>query len=145
MFSGTAAETLAGAPRSEALGQILLGRFYGLQQWCGVLALVHLLAEWLYLSKGFSRLRIGGLCLLLAVGMLGGYWIHPRLKEAHFRHHSRSVPAEERAAAAREVRVLSGVSRVFNVLLLGGVGLYLWRVSSSMSGPRFVPATKFRG
>ena len=145
MFSGSAAESLAGLPRSEALGQVLLARFYALQQWCAVLALIHLLAEWLYLSKAASRFRVVGLCSLFALGLLGGYWLHPRLESAHLRRYTQSVPADERAAAAGRARAFSGATRVFNVLLLCGVGVYLWRVSNPLDVPRFVPSHKFRG
>src|SRR6266545_3336522 len=63
--------------------QFVIGRYFYVQQICGVIALVHLVAEWFYLGRPLQRLNVVILGGLLLFGFVGGFWIQPKLHELH--------------------------------------------------------------
>src|SRR5262249_40080484 len=64
-----------------AIAQIVIARYFLLHHVCGAVALVHLLVEWLYLGKALERFMLGLLVGLFSVGLVGGFWLQPKLKE----------------------------------------------------------------
>jgi hypothetical protein len=103
---------------SVALGQLVLARFFSLYMICSVVALIHLLSEWLYFGKYPSRLWLTLLFTLCVAGLFQSFWLQPRLAEWH------------RTGALRPYTTWRSVSNFVNVALLCGLGLYLWRVAS---------------
>jgi hypothetical protein len=103
---------------SVALAQLVLARFFGFYMICSAVALLHLLAEWLYFGKYPSRLWLGLLFGLCIAGLFQAFWLQPRLAEWH------------RAGAVRQYTTWRSVSNGVNGALLCGLGLYLWRVAS---------------
>lgn len=103
---------------SVALAQLILSRFFVFYMICSAVALVHLLAEWLYFGKYPSRLWLLLLFSLCLAGLFQSFWLQPRLAEWH------------RAGAVRPYMTWRSVSNAVNVALLCGLGLYLWRVGS---------------
>src|SRR5437867_332748 len=65
---------------SGAIAQIFIARYFHLQLACGAVALLHVLAEWLYLGRIPQKLWFGLLIALVAAGLLGGYWLQPKMK-----------------------------------------------------------------
>ena len=60
---------------------------------CSIIAIVHLLAEWLYLGQFPQNSRLAlllGLCLAV---MAGGYWLQPRMKALHATKYALNQPA----------------------------------------------------
>ena len=53
---------------SGAIAQLFIARYFSFQLGCAVVAVVHLLAEWLYLGKHSQKLQIG---LLVRAGFGG--------------------------------------------------------------------------
>ena len=50
---------------------------------------------------------------------------------------------EIRESAARSFRAWHGVSQVVNLLMVGGLAVYLWRAANPADPTRFVSAVKF--
>jgi hypothetical protein len=126
---------------SVAISQILSGRYFGVFVGCSFVSLLHLAAEWLYLGKYPRRTWAGlvlGLCLF---GVGQDLWLQPKLKQLHREQYTRP---QQRESLARSFRVWNGVSRAVNLVLVAGLGAYLWRVANPSDPTRFVSTTKFR-
>jgi len=128
---------------SGAIAQILIARYFHFQSVCCVVAVLHLLAEWLYLGKFPRKLQAGLLIGLCSAALVGGYWLQPRLKALHATKYSLTTRPEMRAAADHSFRTWHGVSQVVNLLLVGGLAAYLWRAANPSDPTRFVSAAKF--
>jgi len=128
---------------SGAIAQILIARYFHFQLICGVIAVLHLLAEGLYLGKHPRKLQVALLIGLCAAALAGGYWLQPKLKALHATKYSTTTRPEIREAAARSFRAWHGVSQVVNLLLVGGLAAYLWRAGNPSDPTRFVSALKF--
>jgi hypothetical protein len=128
------------------VAQLVLERYFMLHYWCGGVALLHLLAEWVYLGKALQRVMLWLLIGILGLGLLGGLWLQPKLKRLHQIKYGRSdlFTSAQKASATRSFRVWHGVSQAMNLLVLGGLVVYYWRTVHPNEGPRFVSATKFR-
>ena len=129
---------------SEAVGQIVFSRFFQLQLVCGALALLHVLAEWLYLGKSAQRFWLGLLIGLCALSLIGGYWVQPRMKALHAVKCGVNTPPETREAVSSSFRTWRHVFHAMNVLMIGGLILYLWRVANPADQTRFLDAAKVR-
>ena len=128
---------------SGAIAQILIARYFRFQVGCAIVATLHLLAEWLYLGKYPQRLQTGLLIGVASAALVGGYWLQPRLKGLHATKYGVNSRAEIREAAARSFKAWHGVSQVVNLLVVGGLGIYLWRAANPHDQTRFVSAVKF--
>ena len=128
---------------SGAIAQILIARYFQFQVACSLVAVMHLLAEWLYLGKAPQRAHLGLLAGLCAVALLGGYWLQPHLKALHTVKYGVTTRPEMRQSADRAFRAWHGVSQVINLLAVGGLAVYLWRAANPPDQARFVSAMKF--
>ena len=130
---------------SGAAVQILLSRYFCFQTVCGVIALLHLLIERLYLGHSARKLAVGLAAGLLALALVGGNWLEPRLSNLHTIHYTRNAPQTERDSAARSFHAWHLVSEALTVLTIGGVAVFLWSLVNPRDMTRFVPSVKFRG
>ena len=130
-----------------AIAQILVKRYFHLQLACGVVALLHVLAEWIYFGRTPPKRWLGLLIALIMAGLVGGYWMQPKMKELHKIKYGVGVKSSqaERDAADHSFRAWHGAAQGMNLLMLAGLGLYLWRVANPDDPARFVSTTKFRG
>ena len=122
---------------SLALIQLFSTRYFHLYLACSAIALLHLTAEWLYLGKYPHRLWLGlvfGLCL---AGLLQGYWIQPRLAEWHRLQYTHP---EQRENARRAFRTWQGMSQTLHFAVLGGLFIYVWRLTHPTEPTRFLSA-----
>lgn len=129
------------------VAQSVFERYFVLHYCCGGLALLHQLAEWVYLGKALHRFTFGLLLGILTISLLGGFWLQPKLKELYRIRHGRpeQFTAEQRNDAANSFRKWHGASQIMNVMMLAGLAVFAWRVSvPQQNGPRFTPG-KFRG
>jgi hypothetical protein len=126
------------------IAQVVLGRYYRFHVTCAVIAWLHLLAEWLYLGRPWRKFAFSLLGALFVLTLIGGNGLQPRLKALHHTRYYSSQPAE-REAAAKSFRLWHGISQVLNVLMIGGLVLYLWRTANPADTPRFISSVKFRG
>jgi hypothetical protein len=128
---------------SGAIAQVLIARYFRFQAGCAIIAALHLLAEWLYLGKYPQKLQTGLLIGLASAVLLGGYWLQPRLKALHATKYSLNTRPEIREAAAGSFKTWHGVSQLVNLLMVGGLAVYLWRAANPSDESRFVSAVKF--
>ena len=128
---------------SGAIAEIYLERYLGCQVICAAVAGLHLLAEWLYLGKSPARLQVGLLIALASVALLGGLWLEPKMKALHATKYGLNTPPEIRAAADRTFRAWHGVSEVVNLLMVGGLTVYLWRATNPSDPTRYVSAVRY--
>jgi hypothetical protein len=132
------------------IAQMTLEHYFVLQYWCGAIAIVHQLAEWVYLGRMLPRLGLYVLAGVVGFGLLGGLWFQPKLKKLHavrysteFYHREVHTPAEK-DRAARSFRIWHAVAQIVNGLALAGLGYYTWRMANPPDPTRYLTATKFR-
>ena len=130
---------------SEAIVQVLAARFLTLFLVCGLVAMLHMGAEWLYFGKYPRRFWLVLIFGLFLGGLAQTYGIQPRLKARLLAQHSPNTRLEDRESAARSFAHWQAFSISVNLLLLAGLGIYLWRVANPPDEMRFVGATKFPG
>ncbi len=125
------------------VAMVVISRYFILHYWCATVALLHQLAERFYLGKPLQKLNFGLLVGLCCLSLIGGALLQPKLRNLHVKQYGRSAPAEK-AQAKRAFKVWHGVSYGLNLLVLGGLGVYLVRMVNPEDSLRFVPAAKFR-
>jgi hypothetical protein len=128
---------------SLAIGQLMTVRFFHVFLACSIVAVVHMIAEWLYLGKYPQRfwiILIFALCLGGVAQVLG---FQPRLREMHRTRYALPRP-EQREAAGRSFRIWYTASQGITLLLICGSAVYFWRVANPADATRFVSTTKFR-
>jgi hypothetical protein len=129
---------------SVAVIQVVATRYFYWHIVCAIIALLHLLAEWLYLGRAAHRLWLGLLGGLLGLGLISNAWVVPKLAQLHRTRHAVNLAQQHRQAAAGSFvswhRFFLGV----NLLVLGGVAVYFWRATTPSDPLRFVSPTKFR-
>jgi len=131
---------------SGAVALIVIERFFLLQNICGAVALVHLFAEWLYAGRPLSRLNLGLLGVLFALGLLGGLGLQPHMKALHRVKYAVQSTAAERETAAHAFRLWHGVSQAANLGVMAAILFHLVQVSQPGSVPlRYGGNPKFRG
>jgi hypothetical protein len=135
---------LLGDIYSGLVAELVLERYFVLHYCCGAIAVMHQLAEWVYLGKRLHRFTFGLLVAILLLAIAGGAVLAPRLKELHrIRYSQQAAPAEKEEARAT-FKTWHGVSQVMNILLIAGLAVFAWRLSiPPTNGPRFTPG-KFR-
>lgn len=131
--------------------QFVFERFFYLQCICGAIAIIHQLAEWVYLGRTLQRWVIIMLGILMLTGLLGGLILEPRLKHLNLVKHGLNEKYEaarysprERIQADKSFTTWHIVSRIVGVVTLAGLGLFFWKVVHPGENARFVSATKFR-
>jgi hypothetical protein len=128
-----------------AIAQIFVARYFHLQFACGAVALLHLVGEWIYLGRTPRGLWLGLLISLISIGLLGGYWLQPKMKNLHTAKYAVNASAATRETADRSFRIWHGVSQGANLLMLAGLAIYLWRIANPPDPTRFVSTSNFRG
>jgi hypothetical protein len=137
-------QTLLTKPGVGFAAEAIVARFFMLQYWCGAIALVHLLAEWIYGGRPVRRLNLALVLGLLALALAGGLWAQPKMNTLHqIKYFGKKPDLQEEATKA--FALWHGASESVNLLVIGGLILYLWRVSGPPEGPRFGGISKIRG
>lgn len=134
------------------MAQLFISRYFQLQSICAVVAIAHLLAEWVYLGRALHRFTLGLLIGLFLVSITGSLVVQPKMKELHLIKYSMGpdykpvpMPDAQRIQAAKAFGRWHAVSSIVNLLVLAGLTVYLWRVTHPPDNLRFVGAPKFRG
>jgi hypothetical protein len=130
---------------SGAVAQMLSARLYYMELACGALALLHVLAGWLYLGKAPRRPWLGLLALLVMLTLLQAEWMQPRLRRLHLSAHAVNLAAPAREKAVDTLHAWNKIDFVVELFLIAGLTGYLWRVANPSDPPRFVSSVKFRG
>jgi hypothetical protein len=130
---------------SGAIAQLLVAKYFTLHVVCGAVALAHLIAEWLYLGRRAKRSTLILLLLLFGFGLLGSFWLQPKMKRLHLMKYAPNLPQDVRDQRAKSFRIWHATSQVLNVFVLGGLCVYVWRANNPPDPTRFVSAMQFRG
>lgn len=130
---------------SGAIAQLLIAKYFALHLICGVVALVHLGAEGLYLGRPVRRSTLILLLALFGFGLLGSFWLQPKMKELHQHKYAPNLPQETRDQKAKSFRIWHATSQVVNIFVLGGLCVYVWRANNPPDPTRFVSAMQFKG
>lgn len=130
---------------SGAISRVVVAQLFHWQIFFAVLAWVHLVLEWLYLGRTPRRFWVGLLTVLFSLCLMGGLWLNPKLTRLHRSQYATNVRPDDRELAGRGFRLWDGVFQAVNVLLIGGVAVYFWRLTTIEDAPRFVSPVKFRG
>ena len=127
-----------------AIAQILVERYMTLQQWCAIIALIHLIFDWLYTGKIFAKSSMFILLICLGIALAGTRLLAPQMKQLHVMKYSPQSAAAQREHATRNFRILHGTSQVTNLLALCGVLFYYWRLSVGPQAGRSGAAARYR-
>lgn len=137
----------AQAPYSRAwaglVAMVVLKRYFLWHYVCAAIGLVHLLAEAAYLGRPLARWRTGLLLGIAVLGLSGGLWMQPKLKELHTAKYNPQLKAEERAQAGVSFAVWHGVSQATNLLMTAGLLAFLWLSASHNSSEQRRPVSPF--
>jgi hypothetical protein len=120
---------LLGRPHAGAAAQVVLGRYFILQEVCALIAVAHLIAEALYLGRPLYRRTLALLVALLVLVCVGDYGFQPKLHSLHRTMYRPGTPVSMQQMAERSFRIWHGVSQVFNLLVVAGVSGYFFRVA----------------
>ncbi len=128
---------LLSRPYAGAAAQIVIERYFLFHELCGLVALAHLVAEWLYMGKPLQRLTLWLLLGILALGLVGGHSLQPKLRALHRTIYAPGSTPQQVDQAKQSFKLWHAASEVINLVVLGGVAVYLWRSTTPGSGYRY--------
>jgi len=126
-----------------AIATVVMTRYYHITLACGVVALLHLLAEWFYMGRPGRKFSLGLLVALFLLTLIGSNALQPALVRLNRKHYT-ATQAADRESAGKSFRILSVTGRTLNILIIGGLILYAWRVGTPSDRLRFVSPVQFR-
>ena len=124
-------------PYAGAAAQIVIERYFLFHELCGGVALAHLVAEWLYMGKPLQRLTLWLLLGILALGLVGGHSLQPKLRALHRTIYGPGSTPQQIVQAKQSFKFWHAASQALNLVVLGGVAVYLWRATTPGSGYRY--------
>lgn len=134
----------AGQAIFGSMAMVVVARYFILQHVCGLIALLHAIAGWLYLGRPLKTLTNYVLVSVFTIGLMGGFWFQPRIRNLHAQKYSASSTATQKAAASRSLAIHHGVARTLDLIALAGLVVYFWRVAHPNDPARFASLNKFR-
>lgn len=121
---------------SGAVAQALFERYFTLQCVCGFVALLHLLAEKLYLGRPWPKIGTWVVVALFCLGLIGNFWLQPHMRDLRqIRYFGRTPEQKERAH--RSFTAWHVVSEGVNLIVLGGLLFHLIRVTKPTGDGRY--------
>jgi succinate dehydrogenase hydrophobic anchor subunit len=127
-----------------AISGVVMSRYYALMMACAVVAMLHFLAEWFYMGRPRRKFSFGLVAALFVLTLIGSHAVEPSLVRLN-RSHYTAPQSAERESAAKHFRVLRVTGIALNVLIIGGLVVYISRVSSPSDTLRFMRPVQFRG
>ncbi len=144
-------EMLTFLPKAHSgrAAQLLLERYFTLHCVCAGFAATHLLVEWLQTRQPVSPFHRNLLLSVIALVLLGGFWLAPRLQRLHpamypeIYYPNDPVKRQELAqpelveAAKKSFGLWHGLSQTANLLVLFGLLGHFFLVNRPSTAPRF--------
>lgn len=130
---------------SAAVCQLIAARSFALFLICALVAMLHMGAEWLYFGKYPRRIWLTLVFTLFLGGLAQSYGLQQKLAARLLVEHSPKSTPQQREEAADSYRAWHLLSEALNLVLLGGLGIYLWHVANPPDEMRFVGATHLPG
>jgi len=124
--------------------EAILARYFILNYCCCGIALAHLLAEWLYLGRSVQRFTLWLLLSLTILGLVGGLGVQPKLVQLHRTKYFFGPTIAAKTQASKSFKIWHIASECANLLVAGGLIVYLWKVTSSAGNSRFAGLNKTR-
>ena len=124
-------------PYAGAAAQIVIERYFLFHELCGAVALAHLVAEWLYMGKPLQRLTLWLLLGIFALGLVCGHSLQPKLRALHRTIYGPGSTRQQIDQAKQSFKLWHAASQALNLVVLGGVAVYLWRATTPGSGYRY--------
>jgi hypothetical protein len=131
-------------PYSGLIAQMMIARYFTLSIVCGIVAIIHLLAEQFYFGRAPQKRWLSLLVALLTLSLLGGCILQPRMRDWQKLRYDAKTPPQTRETATHSFQMWHGISQAANVLMLIGLGFYLVRVGNPQEPTRFIGSGKFR-
>jgi Domain of unknown function (DUF4149) len=119
------------------VAEVVIKRYFSVHLICAIIALVHLIAEWLYMGKPLQRWTLWLLLAVFGLSLAGGLGFQPKMRALHRDMYAQDAAPEQRAQARKSFNRWHGASQVLNLMVLAGVAAYLWRVTTPGSGYRY--------
>jgi hypothetical protein len=129
---------------SGLIAQMMIARYFTLSIVCGIVAIIHLLAEQFYFGRAPQKRWLSLLVALFTLSLLGGCFLQPRMRDWHKLRLDAKTPPQTREAATRSFQMWHGISQAANFLMLTGLGFYLVRVGNPPEQTRFIGSGKLR-
>lgn len=130
---------------SGAIASVMISRFFDLQMICGLMAVLHFAAEWMYLSRPLPRLWQILLGVTCAFILFGAFVAQPKIHQHHRTKYNLRATPLDRAAAARWLKLWHGTSQGANLVVLLVLGAYFWRVVDTPVAGRLTSPMKLSG
>jgi hypothetical protein len=127
-----------------AVSGVVMSGYYHVTLACGVIALLHFLAGWFYMGRPQRMFSFGLVAGLFFLALIGSSSVHPALVRLNRQHYT-AAQAAERESAGKSFRILRVAGIALNVLIIGGLVVYVSRVSSASDTLRFMRPVQFRG
>ncbi len=127
-----------------AISGVIMSPYNTVIMACAVVAILHFLAEWFYMGRPRRKFSFGLVAALFVLALIGSRAVRPGMVHLNDRHYRAAQPAE-RESAGKNFRVLHVVDIALNVLIIGGLVVYVSRVSSASDTLRFMRPVQFRG
>lgn len=122
-------------PQAGRLALILIERYFIVQYVCGSVALLCLLADWIWSGRIFPAGRALLVAGLLSFALLGGFAVQPRMRQWHTEAYRQTPMSSEGAAALQRFRKIHGVTQASNLVLMAGMLWHLLLVSAPLRRP----------
>jgi len=126
-----------------AIEMVVMSRYYHVALACGVVALLHLLLEWLYMGRPHRKFAFGLIAGMFLLTFFASNAIQPKLAELNKQRYRAQAQAD-RDRAARSFHILNVTRHVFQALIIGGLVVYVWRVANPSDTLRFLGPVKLR-
>ena len=126
------------------IAQVLFHRFFVLQYICAIVALLHFIAENLYLGRAFSTLGLFVVIGIFILSLVGGIWLQPKMERLHGIKYSKA-PTVEKEQAAHTFATWHGISQIANLVIMAGLVVHLVRVTRPDDSSRTITFNKFWG
>ena len=125
------AEMLSFLPKPYAgrAAEVIIERYLLLQHWCGAIALLHVLVEYLYSGRQVERWSLALLSALFVLALIGSYWLLPHMHDLQRIMYSSAASIAQQAAAKSRFGLLHGASYLVNLLMIAGLVSHLWRLT----------------
>lgn len=127
-----------------AIASVAATSYYHVALACGVVALLHLLAHGLYFGRQTRKFSLGLVVGMFLLTLLASNVIQPAMTRLNRKHYT-ATETVQRESAAKSFRILHVTSRFIDVLIIGGLIFYVWRVGSPSDTLRFVRPVQYRG
>ena len=134
---------LLGRPHAGAAAQLVVHRYFIVQQICAAIALMHLIGEWLYTGRPLNRLTLILVSVLFFLGVVAGSVLEPKMRELHLKMYAVEAPTAMKESSRRAFGLLHGTSSVLNLLVMAGVLVYLLGITKPVTNSRFASAARF--